>query len=94
MRRRALVPSIVAVAILPAAVRAQRPQNLHQIGILSFDPAAKIDPALQNFRAGLRELGYVPVAPLSLQSKRLEELDHRGIHLGRAFLLGPVPATR
>ena len=58
MRRRALVPSIVAVAILPAAVRAQRPQNLHQIGILSFDPAAKIDPALQNFRAGLRELGY------------------------------------
>ena len=36
----------------------------------------------------------MPVAPLSLQSKRLEELDHRGIHLGRAFLLGPVPATR
>ena len=58
MRRRALVLSIVVAAILPAAVRAQRPQKLPQIGILSFDPAAKIDPALEKFRAGLRELGY------------------------------------
>ena len=47
-----------AVTILPAAVRAQRPQKLPQIGILSFDPAAKIEPALERFRAGLRELGY------------------------------------
>jgi putative ABC transport system substrate-binding protein len=58
MRRRALVLSIVVAAILPAAVRAQRPQKLPQIGILSFDPAAKIEPALERFRAGLRELGY------------------------------------
>jgi putative ABC transport system substrate-binding protein len=58
MRRRVLVPLVVAGAILPAVVRAQRPQKLAQIGILSFDSAGKIAPALEIFRAGLRELGY------------------------------------
>src|SRR5215469_15275571 len=58
MRRRALIPLVVAGAILPTVVRAQRLQKLPQIGILSFDPAAKIAPALEIFRAGLHELGY------------------------------------
>lgn len=72
MKRRALVSSIVVAAILPAAVRAQRPQKLPQIGILSFDPAAKIEPALERFRAGLGELGYAEGRNIHLEYRYAE----------------------
>jgi putative ABC transport system substrate-binding protein len=58
MRRRTFIEGIAAIA-WPLVARAQQAGKVHRIGFLGSATAAGSAKAVESFRAGLREFGYV-----------------------------------
>ena len=60
MRRRTFIEGIAALGVAwPLAVRAQQAGKVHRIGFLGSATARGSAKAVESFRAGLREFGYV-----------------------------------
>src|SRR5262245_6402449 len=59
MKRRAFMTLIGGAAAWPLAARAQRAAKIARIGFLGADTQSGIESRLEQFRAGLRDLGYV-----------------------------------
>jgi putative ABC transport system substrate-binding protein len=60
MQRREFITLLGGTAATwPLAARAQQPQKLARIGWMSRGNASTIDPNLDAFRQGMRELGYI-----------------------------------
>jgi len=60
MRRRTFIEGIAALVVAwPLAVRAQQAGKVHRIGFLGSATAPGSAKAVESFRAGLREFGYV-----------------------------------
>lgn len=75
MRRRDLITLFGSTAIAwPLAARAQQPANIPTVGWLVFESASG---ALDGFRQGLRELGYVEGQNIAIESRSPEGSDDR-----------------
>jgi putative ABC transport system substrate-binding protein len=57
--RRAFVAGTLGLLAAPLGVEAQQAKKVPRVGFLSADAAADSSPAINAFRQGLRELGYI-----------------------------------
>src|ERR1700733_15170731 len=67
MQRRGFIAGLAGAAAWPLAAHAQQPKRPARIGFLGLSSAS--EPALNNFRAGLRDLGYVEGRNLQIESR-------------------------
>ena len=58
MKRRRLLGTALAAALLPRAAAAQRPPRIARVGWLTAQQASSLTPFLEAFRAALAEHGY------------------------------------
>jgi putative tryptophan/tyrosine transport system substrate-binding protein len=74
MRRRDVIKGIAgSVVFWPFAARAQQTGKVHRIGFLGSATAAESAKAVDSFRAGLRELGYVEGRNIVMEFRWAEE---------------------
>jgi putative ABC transport system substrate-binding protein len=71
----------LALFVGPLAASAQRGGSIPTVGVLGFGTAA--DPGLQQFREGLRELGYVEGRTIALEYRMAEGRAERLTELAR-----------
>ena len=96
MRRRDLLALVTAApALRPLAAAAQQSGKLHRIGFLWDGPAVFPD-ALEAFRQGLRDLGYVEGRNITIEYRwaegkpeRMHELAEKLVGLGVAVIIAP-----
>src|SRR6266550_1033098 len=96
MRRRDLLALVTAApALRPLAAAAQQSGNLHRIGFLWDGPAVFPD-ALEAFRQGLRDLGYVEGRNITIEYRwaegkpeRMHELAEELVGLGVEVIIAP-----
>src|SRR5262245_7879118 len=71
--KKAAVPILVAVILLTVAVvtEAQQPKKVPRIGYLATAPATTTPARSEDFRQGLRELGYVEGENISIEYRAL-----------------------
>src|SRR4051794_5210714 len=96
MRRRDLLALVAAApALRPLAGAAQQSGKLHRIGVLWDGPAVFPD-ALEAFRQGLRDLGYVEGRTIAIEYRwaegkpeRMHELAEELVGLGVEVIIAP-----
>jgi putative ABC transport system substrate-binding protein len=72
MRRRELITLLAGAAVRPLVAGAQEGGKVHRIGFLGSATAAGSAKAIESFRAGLREFGYVEAANIDIQFRWAE----------------------
>jgi ABC-type uncharacterized transport system substrate-binding protein len=96
MRRREFIPLLGGAVIMwPLAARAQPPGKIHRIGFLWEGPAVFPD-AIEAFRQGLRELGYVEGRTIAFENRwaegkpeRMRELANELVRLKVDVIMAP-----
>ncbi len=63
---------ILGICCVLLAVEAQQPTKVHRIGRLQSSPPIDPNPALEAFREGLRDLGYVEGQNLVIEDRYAE----------------------
>ena len=95
MRRREFITLLGGAAAWPLAAQAQQPGKVYRIGFLWDSPDAFLD-ALEAFRQGLRELGYVEGRNIAIEYRwaegkpeRMRELAEELVRLKVDVIMAP-----
>jgi putative ABC transport system substrate-binding protein len=68
VNRRVFVTALGAIVLAPFAAEAQQPKKVPRIGVLT----GPVDPGVEAFRQGLRELGYVERENITIERRSAE----------------------
>jgi putative ABC transport system substrate-binding protein len=86
-----LITLTLAILIVPLAADAQPVGKVSRIGLLTSGPASPASTlALEAFRAGLRDLGYVEGQNIVLEQRRAEGSEARARELAAELVQLPV----
>jgi putative tryptophan/tyrosine transport system substrate-binding protein len=89
MRRREFIAGLAGIAAWPHRVRAQTSPKVPVIGVLAWG-ASGLDPYVDLFRQGMREIGYVEGGNVILNVRFAEGSGQRAQAAMREFVQGKV----